>query len=277
VLLDFRRNRDRLIVAVALSIALHEIFLSIARLPAAPRPTETEAPATRIAIEQPVRTAPPKPSPTPKPTPPPTPPPHVTPPPRVTLAPVPQVAAKAKGLPAKRHGGGAHHHVVTKPKPTPAPAANPNAFGAGTGTQAGTGTGIAPGTGGGAGGNGAGTSGNGNAAVNANAPCGYVDFKPTGPPTYRDGTAYEPVEATVTFPDGHQESASFPYKWVYPNGEQTDPWSDTNLKKGNFSIAMQMPPAGTDPATYPSLIQYIMRHTGPDGLTDLPPCPKSGT
>jgi hypothetical protein len=82
------------------------------------------------------------------------------------------------------------------------------------------------------------------------------------------------VRAKVTFPDGHQEAAEFPYKWVYLDGEQNDPWSSTNLKKGDFPITLQTPPPGSDTASYPPLIQYILQHSSADGYTDLPDCPK---
>ncbi|HEV3086834.1 MAG TPA: hypothetical protein VGX96_06365 [Candidatus Elarobacter sp.] len=273
-MIDIRRNRDRMIVAVAGAIALHEILLGLLHGPSTPRNTESEAVATRIVFEKPPPTPKPtpKPTPTPLPTPPPTPEPRITPPPRATLAPVQQVAGRAKGRPARRRGGGAHKAIAKAPS---GHYANPHAAGSGTGTSTGNGSGNQPGAGGGLGGNGSGNAGNGNGAVNANTPCGFVDFKPTGAPHYSNGTAYEPISATVTFPDGHRESAIFPYKWVYPNGEQTDPWSDTNLKKGDFPITLQTPPPGSNVSSFPDLIQYILKHSNAEGYTDLPDCPKS--
>lgn len=269
MVIDFQRYRTRMIVAFALAVALHEILLGFVHGPARPRDTESAPVATRISMETPA----PTPKPTPKPTPQPAPPPRVTPPPRSTPAPVQQVAGRAKGRPAKHRGGGARK-APAKKAPTHS-YANPKAGGSGTGTSTGHGTGNVAGTGGGLGGNGTGDAGNGNGAANANTPCGFVDFKPTGAPHYDNGTASEPISATVTFPDGHTESADFPYKWVYPNGELNDPWSDTNLKKGDYAIALQTPPPGADIPSFPPLIQYILKHTGPDGLTDLPPCPKT--
>ncbi len=263
-----------MIVAFALAIALNEIVLGLLALlsPAHPR----EQPDLLI-VHVPVTVLPPRPrrtpAPTPRPTPvPPTPPPRVTIPPRATPAAVRQLAGRAAGHPARKRGGGAHKALA---KAAVGTYANPNAAGAGTGTSAGQGSGNVPATGGGNGGNGTGQSGNGNGGANADTPCGAVILKPNGELRIDRGTAYEPILATVTFPDGHTESAMFPYKWVYPNAEQTDPWSDTNLKKGDFRIAVQPPPPGNDPSTFPPLIQYILKHTKSDGLTDLPDCPTS--
>jgi hypothetical protein len=268
-LIDFARYRDRMIVALAIAIAAHEVFLGLVHAPPRPSDTEKDAQATRIVMETARPT--PKPTPTPRPTPQPTPEPRITPPPRSTPAPVQQVAGRAKGHPARRHGGGAHKAIA---KATHGTYANPRAAGSGTGTSIGHGSGNQPGTGGGLGGTGTGNTGTGNGAVNANTPCGYVEFRPTAAPRYQNGTAYEPIQATVHFPDGHAESARFPYPWVYPNGEQNDPWSDTNLKKGDFPIALQTPPPGTDIGSLPPLLQYILRHSDASGLTDLPECPK---
>ena len=274
-MIDFRRYRDRLIVAVAVAIAFHEVLLGLVHGPAPPSDTETEPVTTQIVMRVPPTPRPtPVPTPKPTPTPPPTPEPRRTPPPRVTPAPVRHVAGRTKGTPAKRHGGGAHKAV---PKlATTGTYADPNASGVGTSTAAGVGTGPQPGTGGGPGGNGNANQGNGNGPVNADTPCGVVEFKPIAAPKYSNGAASEPVEATVTFPDGHRESARFPYPWVYLNGEQNDPWSDTNLKNANYGdVTLRFPPPGTDTSTYPPLIQYILKHTNAEGFTNLQPCPPS--
>ena len=275
MVIDVQRYRDRAIVAVAIAVALHEVFLGLLHGPTRANDRESEAVTTRIAIETarptptPRRT--PRPTPTPHPTPPPTPEPRLTPPPRSTPAPVQQIAGRAKGRPARRRGGGAHKAIAKAPS---GHYANPHAAGSGTGSSTGQGSGDRPGVGEGLGGNGSGQTGNGNGAVNANTPCGFVEFRPHGAPHYSSGTASETIRATVSFPDGHTEVAEFPYKWVYPNGEQTDPWSDTNLRKGDFPIALQTPPPGSDIGTYPPLVQYILQHSSASGLTDLPECPK---
>jgi hypothetical protein len=268
--IDFRRYRDRLIVAVAVAIAFHEVLLGLVHGPARPSDTEDTGVTTKIVFEVPPS---PTPRPTPKPTPTPRPTPLPTPEPRSTPAPVKQIAGRAKGKPAQHHGGGARKTIAKTS--TTGTYADPNASGVGTTPATGVGSGPQPGAGGGQGGNGNGNQGNGNGAVNADTPCGFVDFKPTAAPKYSGTTASEPVEATVTFPDGHHESARFPYLWTYPDGEQTDPWSETNLKNPNFITTLRFPPAGADTSTYPPLIQYILTHTDSQGYTNLHLCPQS--
>jgi hypothetical protein len=110
----------------------------------------------------------------------------------------------------------------------------------------------------------------------ADAPCGFVEFIPAGRSRYVEGTALETIKATVSFTDGHRESAVFPYSWRYPNGEKTDPWSDTNLRRPDFAVTLQLPPPGADVNAFPPLIQYILKHTGPEGYTDLQECGRTG-
>lgn len=105
------------------------------------------------------------------------------------------------------------------------------------------------------------------------APCGAVTFLPYGAPRVVSGTMMERIRATVAFGDGHAETATFPYLWVYPNGEQTDPWSYTNLKNDpGGAVALQLPPPGTDEKTLPPLIAYIVAHTNAAGVTSLADC-----
>jgi len=284
MVIDFQHPRTRMVVAFALAIAIHEVVLGFVHLPSRPSNTEEVAVTTKIVFEKPLPTPRPTPKPTPTPaaTQPPTPPPRVTPPPHATAAPVQQVAGRAKGRPAKHRGGGAHRAIV---KTKTGRYVNPLAAGSGTGTSTGAGSGNAPGAGGGLGGNGSGTVGNGNGTVNANTPCGSVVFTPRDAPRYNNGTAFETVIATVTYPDGHTEQERFPYPWVYPNGEVNDPWSSTNLRKADEmaraggpdpEVPAQLPPPGTDTSGYPTVIQYILTHTDAGGFTSLRPCPKQG-
>jgi hypothetical protein len=266
---DLQRYRTRLIIAFACAIALHEIGLSLLRPPARPVDEERHIAVTVLAIQTPRPT--PHPTPTPRPTPPPTPPPRRTVPPRPTLAPQPQLAGHALGTPQRHRGGGVRRARIIAA--VPAPAAAPTARGNGSGTSTGSGTGDQPAAGGGLGGAGAGTSGNGNGAVNAETPCGAVDLMPDDEPQHRGNGVSEHVVATVSFPDHHQESAAFPYRWVYAGGEETDPWSATNLQKSAMTIPLVMPPPGADRSSYPPLIQYILQHTDANGITDLSPCP----
>ncbi len=252
----------RLIIAFALALALHEIVLSIVRAPV-PSTAREAAPAAQVLIVA-QRRAPPTPRPTPAP--------QRTPPPHVTFAPVAQVAGRVHAAVAKHRAGGARRatsHAIV------AAHAAPHAAGSGAGSAVGVGGGDANGTGGGLAGNGTGTSGNGNGAVNANAPCGVVEFIPHASPKYDRTTVIETVWATVTFPDGHTESARFPYPWIYADGERTDPWSNTNLAKPNVEATLQLPPPDSDRSTFPPLITYILAHTNAGGYTDLPECPKA--
>ena len=108
-------------------------------------------------------------------------------------------------------------------------------------------------------------------------PCGFVTFLPTSAPHVSGGTMTERIRATVSFADGHTETATFPYLWVYPKGEQTDPWSATNLRDPNLTVAMQLPPPGTDVKTLPPIIAYVVAHTDARGFTTLANCPSHGS
>jgi hypothetical protein len=100
-----------------------------------------------------------------------------------------------------------------------------------------------------------------------------VFFRPNAPPAIRpDGSRSERIVAIVRFADGHSESATFPYQWIYPGGEQNDPWSATNLHRGDFDVPVVLPPAGADRTTFPPLIRYILDHTNPKGFTTLSHC-----
>src|ERR1700730_19373233 len=80
----------------------------------------------------------------------------------------------------------------------------------------------------------------------AEVPCGTVTFTPVGPPRYdAERNASEQIRALVLYADGHTESASFPYPWLYPDGERNDPWSSTNLRSpSNLRVTVQFPPPG---------------------------------
>jgi hypothetical protein len=264
-----RHGRRRWWFSFFLAIAINALAIGLFRsFPEPPR--DAHAATTIVTIEQR--------SPTPRPTATPTPPAVVRVPPHATPAPRPQVAAPRLAGPREpRHGGSPARHL--KPVPSVYAELTHSDLGhaagvAGTGT--GSGAGAAPDGGGDAGtGTSAGTGGNGTGNVNANTPCGAVSFYSHDAPRVDHGTMYERVTASVSFPDGHHESAVFPYEWVYPNGEQTDPWSGTNLRlhPNDFPIPAQTPAPGTDLSDYPPLIQYILTHTNPNGNTRLAPCP----
>jgi len=241
---------------------------------------DREAPPVAVVLERaptPAPTPRPTPVPTPIPTPVPTPPPRLV---RATPAPVAQRAAPRRSAPP----GGAQPlpsalpsltfptvAVVASPVPAASAAAAAGAPGVGTGSGTGSGSGAGTGTGAGNG-----TGGTGNGQVNADVPCGFVEFIPESDVRIDRGTAYERIRATVHFRDGHTESAVFPYEWVYPNGEQTDPWSATNTRlHANDPVRAQLPPPGSDLRRLTPLIRYIIDHTTPNGRTLLEECPSS--
>lgn len=261
-------------LAFALAIAITEVAIGFFHQ-RPPDTRESVGPISTVVMER-------RPSPTPAPTPRPTKPPPT---PRPTLAPVPHVtiAAVAQRAAPKAHkprGGTQSAHVATphhaKPKNFAVPHARGGAGvavapGAGSGNGAGDGSGDANG-----GGAGNGTGGTGNGAVNADTPCGFVEFIPINAPKYTNGVASETIRATVHFPDGHAQSELFPYPWTYTNAEQTDPWSTTNLRrKDSIPVYAQLPPPGSDPSRFPELIRYLLDHTQPNGATTLAECPRS--
>jgi hypothetical protein len=250
----------RFAIAIPSAIIITALCFALGRWQPAYRTFHEQAPNTTIVLEKALPTPPPPtaPPPTPRPTPPPSPPPM----PHVTLAPVPKRAAPR----AVHHSGGGH---VAPPHPQPAP---PVVIAGGTGGGAGTGEGSGEGAGN-AGGSGNGTGGTGSDAVNADAPCGFVDLIPFQQPDHSGLITYEHVRATVSFPDGRTQEADFPYRWAYTDPAD-DPWSPRNLPNPNFVTRVQLPPPGTDTSRFSDLIRYILAHTRSDGTTILQECPK---
>ena len=250
----------RFAVAVPSAVVITALCFALGRCQPADRTLPESAPQT-VVLERAAPTAPPTLPPTPRPPtpPPPTPPPRV----RVTPAAVPQrPAARA----AEPRGGG--HRTPLRVQPqilTPAVIAGGSGAGAGPGTGAGEGAGSG-------GGSGTGGSDTGGATVFAQAPCGSVDLVPFQAPDHSGSLTYEHVNATVTYPDRHTESANFPYRWVYSDPD-SDPWSPRNLPNPNFTTRVQLPPPGTDTSRYPEVIRYILNHTRADGTTILQECP----
>jgi hypothetical protein len=232
----------RFAVAVPSAIVLTALCFAFIHYQPAERPLAETAPPATVVLERRPPTPPP-PTPAPRP---PTPPPTLPPVPRVTLAPVPERAAPR----AVRAPGGGH----AAPKPHPQVVV-PSVVVAGSGGGAGNGTG-----------------GTGSGTGNADAPCGEVDFIPFQAPDHSGSITYEHVLATVTFPDGHKQSAEFPYRWAYANPAD-DPWSAINLPNPNFLTRMQPPPPDTDLSRYSDTIRYIINHTRSDGTTVLQDCP----
>ena len=140
-------------------------------------------------------------------------------------------------------------------------------LGSGTGSNGGSGSGTSGGSGpGSGGGNGSGVGGGGD------RPCGFVEFLPYAPNHWTGQHFEEPIQATVSYRDGHEEHVRFPYPWIYADDAQ-DPWSTQNSKNTDMSVPLQFPPSGSDTSNYDPLLKYILAHTKQNGTTDLDDCP----
>jgi hypothetical protein len=261
----FGMTRDdgrRLALAIAVSIALHEILAGLVPAKFADtsppvREIVTHARIVRIAV-------------------------------RPTIAPVsrrrlprdiphPRVIAPAQPRPiARATGARSRARVATRlaaaarPKPPRLSHAKPvwdiatsgghGATLAQTGNAAGAGSGPAD-------------AGSGDGAMAANQPCGYVTFSDP------HGSQFDPrtrgfwvdVRMSVHFADGSSQSMILDYPWYYPS-EAANPWSQANLNDPNFLPRFQSPPADKI-AGEPPLVQYVMQHSTTDGLTLLKDCP----
>ncbi len=141
--------------------------------------------------------------------------------------------------------------------------------GFGAGNAQGNGGGNSNGTAG----TGEGGTGNGNGGEPAaNEPCGFVEFININTPKYdkRSGGFYQDIRMVVRFPDGSDQSVDLDYQFYWPS-EAAFPFSDQNIGKGD-SIPMQLPPQDKV-AGEPPLVQYVLKHTTPDGFTTLKTCP----
>jgi outer membrane biosynthesis protein TonB len=95
--------------------------------------------------------------------------------------------------------------------------------------------------------------------VPENKDCVTLAFDVTAAARHANGKVYEKVYADATYFDGQSERAFFPYEWEFTN--ETDPWSDENLRNPDLEIHVPPPPANADVSTYPKLIQLILKHT----------------
>ncbi len=250
-------------IVLAVVVTALEVILAGRSWPPAAAPPERIV-ASTVVLERAAPT--PSPTPRPRPTPPPAPVVHVTPAPAERAAPAALHHAGGVSAAAPRAEHPIVHRAVTRPKAT---GTSGVALAPGRGTGAGSGSGTGDDAGSGAG---DGSGGDGMGAVNADVPCGDVDFVPDDKPRIVGDVSYETIRATVHYPDGHQDSDDFPYPWVYADYMDADPWSPLNVRK-TTTIAAQLPPPGSDTHRYPELIRYILDHTTPAGWTILQPCP----
>ncbi|MGB8909159.1 MAG: hypothetical protein WCC84_10460 [Candidatus Cybelea sp.] len=120
---------------------------------------------------------------------------------------------------------------------------------------------------------GTGARGRGNDATNADEPCGFVTF------SNPHGSHYDPnthgfwvdIRMAVHFSNGSSQSLMLDYPWYY-SSEAANPWSDQNLRDPSFPTRFQAPPPSKT-AGEPQLVQYVIAHSTPDGMTLLHDCP----
>jgi hypothetical protein len=122
--------------------------------------------------------------------------------------------------------------------------------------------------------NGSGIQGNGTDATNGDEPCGFVTFSDPHGSHYDTRTHgfWVDIRMSVHFADGSSQSMVLDYPWYYPS-EADNPWSDQNLRDPNFPTRFQPPPvdkAGGEPP----LVQYVVAHSTPEGMTLLKDCPQ---
>ena len=247
-------------MAIAVSIALHEIFAGFIHMPSSDNNAQEVVEHVTIARLQHRATPTPTPTPTPKP--------H----PRIIahakVVPVPSKAKVVVPLPA---GKSAHKEKIkrlgaARPKPPHIVHAKPiwdiavptGGQGAGAGTMAGAGS-V------GNGGNGTGAGDQGNGAGGGGAPCGAVDFIAHGDAKYNSATGFyerDEIDAIVHFEDGSSQTVPLDWTWRFKT-EDLDPFH--NIDAPTF---FQFPPKEKR-AGEPPLVQYIMQHSSARGSTTL--------
>ena len=255
-------------MALALSIAIHEILAGLISTASSPVPPQREVVArvelVRIQIH---------PSPKPQPTPPP--------PPRVITRSHVVAALQTPRVTTAVAGASARKEIVRAagaPRPRPPVVAQTKPVwdlpvggrGAGAGVNSGAGS-----LGNGGNGPGTGTSGSGSGASSGSEPCGFVTFQPERGSLYdpRTGGFWVDIRMSVRFPDGRSDSIMLDYPFYYPN-EASNPWSEQNLGDRS-SIPFQFPPPEKR-ADEPPLVQYVVAHTTAEGYTLLKDCPSPG-
>ncbi len=244
--LDLGEPKPRLLLAIAISIAIHEAAAGL--VPQAlwrPSPSQevvTHARILRVALRT-VAT------PTPRPV-------RVA--ERVRLVPAAPAAHRASARRGKPRRVVTHAVSAARPAWDAAGSGSAHAIvaSAGTGTNSGNGASAA-----------------GDAAASDTRPCGFVTFSDPHGSQYDSRTHgfWVDIRMAVRFSDGATQSMILDYPWYYAS-EAANPWSDQNLRDPNFPTRFQQPPP-EKAAGEPPLVQYVMAHSTADGLTLLRDCP----
>ncbi len=251
--LDLGEPKTRLVLAAAISIAIHEAAAGL--VPQAfwrPSPSQeviTRARIVRVAIHPLVAT------------------------------PTPRPGRMATVLPVAAAPAAPHRAAAASPQPAHASprriAKLAPSHGRPIWEAAGSANGHAIVASAGAGTNGsAGAGAAGDAAPAGDTrPCGFVTFSDPHGSQYdsRSHGFWVDIRMAVRFSDGSTQSMILDYPWYYPN-EAANPWSDANLHDPNFPTRFQKPPP-EKAAGEPPLVQYVITHSTADGLTLLRDCP----
>ncbi len=146
---------------------------------------------------------------------------------------------------------------------------------AGAGVQnGGTGAGAGAGTSGqgGLAGTGSGMSGAGTGAGAGVRPCGEVWMQPLER-REQNGHIWRRIRLEVILSDGSRVDDVLGWWFYYPNPD-ADPFTDRGEKHGAIPL-LQLPPPGYDLLGRQNATTiFAVKHTGPDGRTDLEDCPQ---
>ncbi|MGH7661295.1 MAG: hypothetical protein ACRENA_10335 [Vulcanimicrobiaceae bacterium] len=276
------KYRRRLLIALALAVAVHEIVIGAGGFLRFPEAREPSSPQRVILIERRVAVVTPAPTPTP------------TAPPRVTPAPKRAVAAPRATMLARTRSGGSRggpkleihtpklvHHNTPMPvvRATEQPSKKliaQTGSGATPAPGIGSSSGIGTGQGAGAGsqqGPGGGTGGTGSGSQNSDAPCGeplfyglHAQFNP------KDGSFDEAVRVQLRLSNGQTVTGEFHYPWHYAS-ERENPFSPNYGGSPDDAIPAKLPPPGFDLSKEPLAVQLTLQKTLPNGRTLFQPCP----
>lgn len=253
-------SRRRLVLAIAISIALHEVAAglvprSVAEL--APHEVVTHARILQISLRPVATAAPPR--------------------PKVRATDHPQIVHSRHAYHIARAGGHpiAPSHGLARQRVLPELSRSKPVWDVANGTPSShallAGSGNAP-TGAA---NGSSAPGNGTGARSGEEPCGFVTFSDPHGSHYdpRTGGFWVDIRMSVHFADRTSQSLVLDYPWYYPS-EAANPWSDQNLKDPSFPMRFQSPPSDRVGGE-PPLVQYVLAHSTHDGLTLLKDCPSS--